>query len=178
MHFHRLHHCEQESEVGVIQAWFPAVASIVWASVPSQPHLTNRKISSGAGASSVITGIHLSSLFSHRIHLAVTNWDSTLYHCSNYSGSKALSSLRTVLDIDRLVERLMFCQFMASTTETRSWNKGSIFTLSFALIWGPVVALCSDSPPSAWLFKNFHQSALYKRVKHFTIRCKRRPRNW
>ena len=62
MHFHRDHHCEQDSEVGVVQAWFPAVASIVWASVLSQPHLTDRTISSGAGASSVITGIHLSSL--------------------------------------------------------------------------------------------------------------------
>ena len=94
------------------------------------------------------------------------------------SGSKALSSLRTVFDIDRFVERLTFCQFMASTTATRSWNEGSIFTLSLALIWGPVVALCSDSPPSAWLFNNFHQSALYKIVKHFTIGCKQRPRNW
>ena len=50
------------------------------------------------------------------------------------SGSKALSSLRTVLDMDRLVERLTFCQFMASTKATRSWDEGSIFTLSFALI--------------------------------------------
>ena len=89
------------------------------------------------------------------------------------SGSKALSSLRTVFDIDRLVERLTFRQSMASTTATRSWNEGSIFTLSFALIWGPVVALCSDSP-SAWLFKNCHQSALYKVVKHFTIGCKKK----
>ena len=94
------------------------------------------------------------------------------------SGSKAISSLRTVLDMDRLVERLTFCQFMASTKATRSWDEGSIFTLSFALIWGPVVALCSDSPPSAWLFNNFHESALYKIVKHFTIGCKQRPPNW
>ena len=94
------------------------------------------------------------------------------------SGSKALSSLRTVVDIESLVKRLTFCQFMASTTATRSWNEGSIFTLSLALIWGPVVALCSDSPPSAWLFNNFHESALYKIVKHFTIGCKQRPPNW
>ena len=42
-----------------------------------------------------------------------------------------------------------------------SWDEGSIFTLSFALIWGPVVVVCSDSPSSANLFKNCqHESAL------------------
>ena len=62
------------TEVGVIQAWFPAVASIVWTSVLSLLHLSNWTISSAAGASFVIMGIHLSSLFSHQIHLAVTNY--------------------------------------------------------------------------------------------------------
>ena len=53
------------------------------------------------------------------------------------SGSKGLSSLRTVFDINRLAERLTFCQFLASTRATRSWDEGSIFNLSFALTWGP-----------------------------------------
>ena len=46
------------------------------------------------------------------------------------SGSKALRSLRTVFDIDRLVERLTFCQFMASTTaSTRSLQIVKPFTI-------------------------------------------------
>ena len=61
-------------------------------------------------------------------------------------------------------------------TATRGWDEVSIFTVSFALIWGPV--FCSDSPPSAKLFKKFHQCALCRTVKHFTIGCKQRPRNW
>ena len=95
------------------------------------------------------------------------------------SGSKALSSLRTVFDIVRLAEIDVLPTFgVNNLTATRSWDEGSIFTLSFAVIWGPVVALYSGSPPSAQLFKNCHQSALCKIVKLFTIGCKQRPRNW
>ena len=98
------------------------------------------------------------------------------------SGSKALSQLPTILDIVRLTKRLKFCRFVTSTTATRSWDEssteGSIFSLSFALIWGPVVVPCSDWPPSTKLFKNFHNSALCRTMKRFNIGCKQRPQNW
>ena len=98
------------------------------------------------------------------------------------SGSKALSQLPTILDIVRLTKRLKFCRLVRSTTATRSWDEssteGSIFSLSFALIWGPVVVPCSDWPPSTKLFKNFHNSALCRTMKRFNIGCKQRPQNW
>ena len=62
-------------------------------------------------------------------------------------------------------------------TANRSLDEGSIFTFSFALIWGPLVVLYSDSPPSAKLFKTFHQymqCALCRTVKHFTIGWKQK----
>jgi len=95
------------------------------------------------------------------------------------------SSLDLYLWLILAVKRTAYCEqslissgFPTSTTATRSWDEGSIFTLSFALIWWPVVVLCSDSPPSAKLSKNFHESALCRTVKHFTIGCKQRRRNW
>lgn len=66
---------------------------------------------------------------------------------------------------------------------SNSWDEGSIFTLSFALIWGPVVVLCSVSPSSAKLFKNCHESALCSEALFLpSAGCKQRPerpeRNW
>ena len=50
-----------------------------------------------SGASFVITGIHSSSLFSHWIHLAVANYDGTLYHCPKLSFDSGLSNSKVPL---------------------------------------------------------------------------------
>ena len=63
VHFHRDHHCQSKNRGR-------CNSSLIYGSgvdclFVSQLHLTNRKISSGVGASFVITRIHLSCLFSH-----------------------------------------------------------------------------------------------------------------
>ena len=64
---------------------------------------------------SVLNGFHCSCSQTHWQVISIENQTDLIIGLVlvDDSGSKALRSLRTVFDIDRLVERLTFCQFMA-----------------------------------------------------------------
>ena len=109
------------------------------------------------------------------------------------SGSKALSSLRTVFHIVRLAEGLTFCQFLVSTTATRSWDEGSKNSNS-QLRWGFHIYsfirtnLMTSGRSLLWFttkrltFQEFLSKRSLQNIKcrslQNTVGCKQRPRNW